>query len=102
MGRGFTPYHHVCYSDGMHRIQIQLTAEQERALREMGRLRNASISALVREGVDALLEPARERAEERQSRALALIGVLGADQPRDLGERHDGYLARAAQERRPA
>ncbi len=74
----------------MHRIQIQLTGEQERILREMARLRGASISALIREGVDYLIAPAKEHRQAAQQRAIALIGLF-TDEP-DVSVRHDDYL----------
>ena len=83
----------------MHRIQIQLTAEQERALRELARLRGASISSLVRDGVDALLEPERGRYAGRHKRALELIGLFDSKGPGDVAERHDEYLADAIHDR---
>jgi Arc/MetJ-type ribon-helix-helix transcriptional regulator len=87
--------HHPCYSDGMHRIQISLTANQERMLRDLARLRGESISALVREGVDRLLEPERARREGRKEQAHALIGFAGPDAAgkTDVAARHDDYLA---------
>jgi hypothetical protein len=79
----------------MHRIQVQITEAQERALREMARLRGESISALIREGVDRLIEPLTDKREAARKRALALIGLVGPGQPSDLAERHDDYLADA-------
>jgi post-segregation antitoxin (ccd killing protein) len=58
----------------MHRIQVQLTVEQERQLREMARLRDVSISALIREGVEQILAPDRSDWERRKAAALASIG----------------------------
>ena len=78
----------------MHRIQIQLTDAQERALREMARLRGQSISALIREGVDRLIAPvdaARAAALERMERALG-AGNSGLS---DVSRNHDKYLAEA-------
>jgi hypothetical protein len=83
----------------MHRIQIQLTADQERALREMARLRGSSISALVREGVDRILEPQRRLDDARVDRALELIGMFDSKGPGDISERHDEYFADAIYER---
>lgn len=80
----------------MHRIQIQLTAEQEKALREMARLRGSSISALVREGVEQLLGPEKKKREQARERALTFIGSF-ADEP-DVSRRHDDYLADAIEE----
>ena len=76
----------------MHRIQIQLTADQERALKEVARLRGVSISALVREGVDLLIaQPGGDASEF--DRALDLIGMLDSGGPTDVSENHDQYLA---------
>ena len=58
----------------MHRIQVQLTVEQERQLREMARLRDVSISALIREGIDGMLAPSTGDWERRKAIALASIG----------------------------
>lgn len=79
----------------MHRIQVQLTDAQERALREMARLRGESISALIREGVERLIEPERSSREAARARGLKLIGIMGPGHPPDLSERHDAYLADA-------
>jgi Arc/MetJ-type ribon-helix-helix transcriptional regulator len=58
----------------MHRIQVQLTETQERQLREMARLREVSISALIREGVEHVLAPGEADWERRKAVALASIG----------------------------
>ena len=79
----------------MHRIQVQLTQEQERALREMARLRGSSISALIREGVEQLTAPERQRRHRARRAALALIGAF-SDAP-DVSRRHDDYLADVVQ-----
>lgn len=67
--------------------------DQERALKEIGRLRGVSISALVREGVDMLLTPTRDQRQERRDVGLQLIGMLGPGGPSDVSERHDDYFA---------
>lgn len=79
----------------MHRIQVQLTAEQERVLREMARLRGSSISALIREGVEQLTAPERERRARARRSALSLIGAFGGGDAPDVSRRHDDYLADA-------
>ena len=83
----------------MHRIQVQLTPEQERVLREMARLRGASISALIREGIDQFIEPEQRKLDERKKRALELIGMLGPGGPTDVSTNHDKYFADAIYER---
>jgi hypothetical protein len=81
----------------MHRIQVQLTESQERMLREIARLRGLSISALIREGVDQITAPERERREQARQRALRLVGAF-SDKP-DVARRHDEYLAEAGSAR---
>jgi hypothetical protein len=83
----------------MKRIQVQLTPEQERVLREMARLRGASISALIREGIDDFIGPQRRLAEERRKRAMELIGILGPGGPSDVSRNHDRYFADAIHDR---
>jgi hypothetical protein len=79
----------------MHRIQVQLTKEQERMLKDLARLRGESISALIREGIEHVLDPERERRRRRKDAMLAFIGCLGPspDGATDVSERHDDYLA---------
>lgn len=80
----------------MHRIQVQLTKEQERQLREMARLRGESISALIREGVDALLAPARKRREEDIAWSRSIAGSFRDREGKtDVARNHDYYLAQA-------
>jgi Arc/MetJ-type ribon-helix-helix transcriptional regulator len=79
------------------RIQIRLTDEQYRELREMARRRGFSISALVREGVERLIAAERENKQQARQRALKFIGCLRGG-PHDVSERHDDYLAEALEE----
>jgi len=67
-------------------------------LRELAVLRGSSISALVREGVEALIAPAITERESRVSAALDAIGAFDSGLP-DVGTRHDDYLANALAER---
>jgi len=78
----------------MHRIQVQLTDRQEKALRELARLRGSSISALIRVGVDHLLEPSARDRDAAVARARAVIGSFASGRS-DIGERHDEFLAEA-------
>jgi Arc/MetJ-type ribon-helix-helix transcriptional regulator len=83
----------------MHRIQVQLTAEQERRLKDLARLRGVSISALIREGVDRLLDPERKAEGERWARATAVVGSVkgpGGEVARD----HDAWFADAIAEKK--
>ena len=76
----------------MHRIQVQLTPEQERMLRELAAVRGSSISALIREGVDALLAPTADEQQRRRERMLKAVGLFGSGL-HDVSARHDDYLA---------
>ena len=63
-------------------------------LREIAQLRGSSISALIRDGIDRILEPnARERASDLE-RARKVIGAFNSGMS-DVGVRHDAYLADA-------
>jgi len=81
----------------MHRIQIQLTEEQERMLKDLARLRGSSISALVREGVEVLLHPVALQREACIKAGLSIIGFAGPDPQgaTDVSVHHDRYLADA-------
>jgi Arc/MetJ-type ribon-helix-helix transcriptional regulator len=90
-------YHDVImwYHDVVVRTQIQLTEEQHRALRELARKQQTSMSELVRRAIDAMLGATSASDEAAaQQRALAVIGRFhgGTD---DAAERHDAYLVDA-------
>jgi hypothetical protein len=70
-----------------HPLQIYLDDRQNQFLRRLARERNASISELVREGIDLLL--AKLPAEEDP--AYHLIG-LGATKTRYVADQHDEYI----------
>jgi Arc/MetJ-type ribon-helix-helix transcriptional regulator len=74
----------------MVRTIIQLPEDQAAALERAARRRGVSKAALVREALSLLL--ARESGEPAVERALRAAGS-GASGVRDLGERHDDYLA---------
>jgi Arc/MetJ-type ribon-helix-helix transcriptional regulator len=78
----------------MHRIQVQLTAEQERMLRELAELRGSSISALIREGIDVILAPGKEQRRLAWDRARAFVGRYDSGTT-DTAENHDDALAEA-------
>jgi Arc/MetJ-type ribon-helix-helix transcriptional regulator len=75
----------------MHRIQVQLTDEQEQALRDLAALREASVSALIREGVDLLLASSLHL--EQRKKALEMIGAYYDSGLTDVSVNHDKYLA---------
>lgn len=78
----------------MHRIQVQLTAAQERRLKELAKLRGSSVSALIREGVDRLLAPDLQASDEKWDRAARAVGIF-QDSATDVAKEHDRYLADA-------
>lgn len=78
----------------MRRIQVQLTAEQERQLKELAKLRGCSISALIREGVDHLLAPQARTEREKWARANAAVGSLSGPGG-DVAKEHDKWIADA-------
>jgi hypothetical protein len=78
-------------------MQVQLTSEQAKSLKEVATTRGLSVAALVRESVDRYLEQSRylePTHEELMQRVLALAGK-GASGHSDISERHDDYLAEA-------
>ena len=77
----------------MVRTQVQLTSEQFRALKAASAAEGVSISELIRQAVDMILE-ARGAVgmEERIARALSIAGRFRSGLG-DLAERHDDYFA---------
>jgi hypothetical protein len=76
------------------RTIIQLTEDQAAELERAAHRRGISKAALVREALSLLL--AREAGDASVKRALRAAGS-GASGLRDLGERHDEYLAESPQ-----
>lgn len=75
----------------MKRLQVQLTEEQERRLKQLAAEEGVSVAALLRRGADIVLEQeARQTAEDRRRRALAVVGRF-SDAP-DVARRHDAVL----------
>ena len=75
---------------------MQLTSEQFRALKAVSAAEGVSISELIRQAVDMMLE-ARDAVgmEERIARALSIGGRFRSGLG-DLAERHDDYFAEGA------
>lgn len=69
-------------------LQIYLREDQLEALRTVAERRGESIAALVREGVDLLLEGL----PPEEDPLLDLVGLFDSGAG-DLAERHDQYLA---------
>jgi hypothetical protein len=69
-------------------LQIYLREDQVEALRSVAERRGESIAALVREGVDLLLEGL----PPEEDPLLDLVGLFDSGAG-DLAEKHDQYLA---------
>jgi hypothetical protein len=69
-------------------LQIYLREDQVEALRSVAERRGESIAALVREGVDLLLEGL----PPEEDPLLDLVGLFDSGAG-DLAEKHDPYLA---------
>lgn len=72
----------------MVRTQISLTEEQYVAVKGIAAERGVSISAVIRETVDNLVELSRQSAGE----GLLSIAGIGASGRSDISENHDEYL----------
>ncbi len=80
----------------MTRVQILLTEEQDRRLEALARRLGTSKAALVREGVESVLQ---RRTAGTGDSLLVLIGQAGRVGRKDISRRHDAYLV-AAERRR--
>lgn len=79
----------------MVRTQIQLTAEQAKALKKLAASRHLSIAELIRQGVDVILRSnVIIDAEEKRKRAIAIAGRFRSGR-RDVSKEHDKYLSEA-------
>ncbi len=85
----------------MIRMMVQLTEEQQKALKAMARARKTSVASLVRESVAQYMAVAVEAAEreEKWRRALEFIEMMkkepfhDKDGATDVSVNHDKYLA---------
>ena len=73
----------------MTRLQIMLTEEQDRRLKELARKRKTSKARLVREGVELVLQ---QKQDKMRDSLLDLIGQAGRIGRKDVSRRHDAYL----------
>jgi hypothetical protein len=76
----------------MRRIQIQLSEEQERAVRSRAARTGQSVAGIVRAAVDRFV--ASPAASSDKQRILDVLGKYRSD-ARDVSEKHDRYLAEA-------
>lgn len=76
----------------MKRIQVQITEEQEKALRRKARASGRSIAGIIRDAVDRYV--ARDERECRIQRALAAMARFrDSGGATDVSVNHDRYLA---------
>jgi len=77
----------------MIRTQIQLTEKQARRLKEIAAAEGRSMADVIRESVEtyAASRGVRNREEEKAA-ALSIVGRFRSGK-KDLGARHDDYLA---------
>lgn len=79
----------------MERMQLQLSAEQIRALRDRSAASGKSVASLIREAIDAWIGVDERKA--RIERALAAAGGFHSGLG-DVAENHDRYLDEAYRE----
>jgi hypothetical protein len=80
----------------MTRVQILLTEKQDHRLEALARRLGTSKAALVREGVEAVLN---RREAKNGNPLLDLIGQAGSVGRKDISRRHDAYLLGAERRR---
>jgi hypothetical protein len=76
-------------------LYIELTSEQEEALRRVAEMRQKTVEEIIAEWVQRLLEECVDTDwENRWARALNASGRFRSGK-RDVSEKHDKYLAEA-------
>ncbi len=77
----------------MLRTQIQFTTDQARRLRTIARRQGISVSELVRQSVDRVLQDESRQPAAQYERAARLIGAFpDREGAKDLSRRHDDHL----------
>jgi predicted DNA-binding protein len=77
----------------MLRTKVRLTAEQSTRLKDLAARRGASVSQLIREGIDAMPAQSGERPpDEMYQRAARAAGRFRSGK-HDMASRHDRLLA---------
>jgi len=79
----------------MVRTQIQLTEEQQTALRELAAASGRSVAELVRDAIERTISaPSRPTRQEMVQRAVRIAGRFASGSP-DGSSEHDRHLAEA-------
>ncbi|HEV2281929.1 MAG TPA: ribbon-helix-helix domain-containing protein [bacterium] len=76
----------------MRRTQVQLTERQTQHLRRLSSERGVSMSTLVRQAVDLLLESGGAEREMLWRRAMTAVGRFKSGRT-DVSVRHDEHVA---------
>ncbi len=92
----------------MIRMMVQLTEEQQKALKELAKARKTSVASLVRESVAQYVAIAVEEAEreEKWRRALEFLDYIDAHPEKfrdiegktDVSVNHDEYFVQAIED----
>ena len=79
----------------MVRTQIQITAEQAKAIKRIALARHVSVAELIRRAVDIMVKssPVADP-EEKLKRAIDVVGKFRSGKS-EIAKRHDKYLADA-------
>ena len=79
----------------MVRTQIQITAEQAKAIKRIALARHVSVAELIRRAVDIMVKssPVADP-EEKLKRAIDVVGKFRSGKS-EIARRHDKYLADA-------
>jgi hypothetical protein len=78
----------------MIRVQVRLTEDQARALKDIAHQENASIAELTRRAIDQWLQTTdTPLMPEHRRRALGVVGRFRSSDQTDVSEQHDEYLA---------
>ena len=81
----------------MIRTQVQLTEKQARALRTLAKTRQSSVTGLIRQSIDQLIQHAGHAKDaERRRRAIAAAGRFHSGQS-SISTEHDRFLTEAYQ-----
>ncbi|MFH0795707.1 MAG: ribbon-helix-helix domain-containing protein [Candidatus Omnitrophota bacterium] len=77
-------------SGNMERMQVQLMPFQTKKLKEISKEMDASVSELIRKGVDLVIEKGIDWEGKRQ-KAMEAVGRFSSGR-KDVSEEHDQYL----------
>jgi predicted transcriptional regulator len=92
----------------MIRVMVQLTEEQQKALKELAKARKTSVASLVRESVAQYVEVSAQESDREKKRLRALefirrikngeIQAYDIEGKTDVSINHDKYFAEACEE----